>query len=134
MSDILATENNVQLTTEDGYLIMLDGPLAAPVLRAVPTGAGFAKLTWTAEDAATGFKVYRDTHPTATTLHDTLGDVHFAFYTGSANTTYWFRIKATGTGDDSDYSNEVKVHIGHGTAPEDAISPTHALKVARTDQ
>lgn len=85
-------------------------PLAPTGLSAAISGAG-TLLSWTGSAGATGYKVYRGTSPNPTTLHATLGDVSSYNDTTSlsAPNTYYYRIKATNSSGESDYSADTSV-------------------------
>jgi hypothetical protein len=87
-------------------------PDAPTSLAASAISSSRIDLTWVAPasnggEPITNYKVYRNTASPATTLIDTLGDVlSYSDTSVSADTTYYYRVKATNIVGDSAFSNE----------------------------
>ena len=87
-------------------------PPGAPTSLVATAGDGEVDLAWDApgdvgSSAITGYKIYRDTASPATTLLDTIGDVLLYNDASVSNDTeYFYRVKATNSAGDSDFSNE----------------------------
>ncbi len=98
-----------------GVIVIMYFPIAgvpfAPIIDAAD-GTTEIVLTWSTPSsdggsAITGYKIYRGTSPSPTTLYTSVGVVNT--YTDSAavqGTTYYYRVKATNAIGDSVYSNE----------------------------
>lgn len=87
-------------------------PGAPTSLNAVVASSTSIDLTWSTPSsnggsAITGYKVYRDTSSSPTTLIDTIGvTTSYTDTSLTTDTTYYYRVKATNANGDSSYSNE----------------------------
>lgn len=84
----------------------------APTSLSATAGAGKIDLSWTTPSsdggsAITGYKIYRDTSSSPTTLLTTTGVTNsYSDTSVTPGTQYYYRVKATNVMGDSDYSNE----------------------------
>jgi len=83
----------------------------APIIQSAIAGDGHANITWSEVDDATGYKIFSSTTSGAYDDRpaETVTDAVYSYnVTGLENgTTYYFVVKATNTGGDSTFSNEV---------------------------
>jgi hypothetical protein len=115
--DVIATTNNSDLYASRILVRVVYTPPAdtepdAPTSLDAVAGYGRVNLTWVTPasdggDPITGYKVYRDTTTSPTTLIGTLGVVN-SYWDGAVTngTLYYYRVKATNSIGDSVYSNE----------------------------
>jgi hypothetical protein len=94
-------------------------------------------LAWTKSANATGYKIYRDTTPTATTLLNTVSDVEvYEDATVEDGQIYYYRIKATNAVGDSGYSNEDSdtwYDIDHYDITRNTESPAESGSIIEND-
>lgn len=94
-----------------------DPPAAPSGLTATQSGLTSIDLAWTDNSSdETGFKIERKTGigGTYAEIHTTAADVTMYADTGlTANTTYYYRVRATNADGDSDYSNEADANTDY---------------------
>ncbi len=115
--------------TAESVALVINALPDAPVINAATTGLLTVRISWPAVPLATGYILYRDEAIDPTTERATLGDVVSVLDTGTEDTPYAYRLRATNDTGMGPYSNE------QWAAPTDAayvdFEPTNALKHER---
>lgn len=109
--------NNTSYSITESSPPFAGGVATAPTSLSATGGVAQVSLTWVPPtsdggSAITGYKLYRDTASSPTTLVQTLGNVTSYTNTGlAAGMTYYFRVQAINSAGDSDFSNNASAAV-----------------------
>jgi hypothetical protein len=98
-------------TVRDGNLSLVNGSITVTALQtpsplvATASGTTSVNVSWTAVPGANHYEVWRSANASAFAVVSSPSGTAFTDSTVSANTTYLYRVRATGGGDTSAFSN-----------------------------
>ncbi|HYE11562.1 MAG TPA: fibronectin type III domain-containing protein [Patescibacteria group bacterium] len=102
----LGAQSTVELTITDNEVAQP----SAPTIESAVAGDGHVNITWSEVEGSTGYKIFSSI--TSGSYEEPLATVSGAVYSYDATSltngiTYYFAVKATNEGGDSEYSNEM---------------------------